>query len=98
MIVVFHGIDRPDSAELRAATRPAHLEFQERRGNLLGGPLRDDDGRVIGTVIVFEAPDVATAREDLADDPYVRAGLFETSSITEFGGRWPPDGGASPPD
>ena len=90
MIIVFHGIDRPNSSELRAATRPAHLEFQTPRGNLLGGPLRDADGNVCGSVIVFEAPDIETARADLAADPYMIAGLFEHVSITEFIGDWPP--------
>lgn len=84
MLIAFHGIDRPGSSSLRTATRPAHLEFQAGRRNLAGGPLRDQHGEVCGSLIVFEAPDVTTATEEMAADPYVLAGLFEHVSITEF--------------
>lgn len=99
MLITFHGIDRPDSAGLRGSTRPAHLEFQSHRHNLLGGPLRDVDGNVCGTLIIFEAPDVVTARAEMADDPYIRVGLFEHISFSEFCGEWPADFDAvAPPE
>lgn len=84
MLVVFHAIDRPNSGDLRAATRAAHLEFQAKRNNLFGGPLLDRDGEACGTLIVFEAPDIETATAELAEDPYLVAGLFAHVSITEF--------------
>lgn len=89
MLVVFHGIDRADSANVRASTRPAHLEFQAGRNNLFGGPLRNYQGDVCGTIIVFEASDLDTAATELANDPYILAGLFEHTSITEFVGDRP---------
>ena len=94
MLIAFHGIDRPGSADLRAATRPAHLAFQAERRNLVGGPLLDHDGQVCGSLIVFEAPDIATASAEMAEDPYVRAGLFEHVSIAEFTAvDWPTGAG-----
>jgi uncharacterized protein len=86
MFVTFYAIDRPNSAVLRASTRPAHLEFHAQRRNVLGGPLRDPLGEACGTLIIFEAPDIETATADLADDPYLRADLFEYVFITEFAG------------
>ncbi|MFN3256488.1 MAG: YciI family protein [Ilumatobacter sp.] len=86
MLVVFHAIDRPNSGDLRATTRAAHLEFQSARNNLFGGPLLDRNGDACGTLIIFEAPDIETATAELADDPYLVAGLFEHVSITEFAG------------
>ena len=84
MLVVFHGLDRPGSAELRASTRPAHAAFHAERGNLVGGPLRDGNGEVCGTLVIFEADDLAAATAVMDADPYVRAGLFEHTSITEL--------------
>ncbi len=84
MIVVFHGLDRPDAGALRQSTRAEHAAYHATRGNLVGGPLRGDDGEVRGTLVIFEAPDLAIAAEVMDADPYVRAGLFERTSITEL--------------
>jgi len=90
MLIVFHGIDRPDAGGLRASTLPAHLEFQARRTNLVGGPLIDGHGNVCGSLTIFEAPDIAAASAEMAADPYIEAGLFETISIVEFNAvDWP---------
>ena len=84
MLVSFHAIDRPDAAAVRTATRAAHLAFHADRGNLVGGPMRDASGEVCGSLIIFEAPELEAARAEMAHDPYVVAGLFETITITEF--------------
>lgn len=81
---VFHGIDRPGSAELRIATRSAHADYQHVRGNPVGGPLVDADGVACGTLIVFEAADLAAAQAIIANDPYVIADLFEHFSVHAF--------------
>mgnify|MGYP001026027125 FL=1 len=81
---VFHGLDRPDSTALRAATLPAHADYQHRRGNPVGGPLLDANATSRGTLIIFEAPDLITAQAIIADDPFVIAGLFATTSVYEF--------------
>ena len=80
----FHGVDRADGADLRARTKQAHADYQHTRGNPVGGPLLDANGAPCGTLIVFEAPDLATAEDIIADDPYVRAGLFVTALLHEF--------------
>lgn len=81
---VFHGVDRADGADLRAATRPAHITYQAVRSNHVGGPLLGTDGAPCGTLIIFEAPDLATAEAFVAGDPYVVAGLFATANVHEF--------------
>ncbi len=40
------------------------------------GPLLGDDGEPCGSVIVFEAADLAAGREFAAADPYVTGGVF----------------------
>jgi uncharacterized protein YciI len=81
---VFHGVDRPGSNNLRAATLPAHADYQHHRGNPVGGPLLDSNGAACGTLIIFEAPDLATAEAIIEDDPFVTAGLFVSTSVHEF--------------
>ena len=81
---MFHGVDRPDGADLRAATLPAHAEYQHHRGNPVGGPLLDADGSACGTLIIVEAPDLATAEAIIAADPFVVAGLFASAIVHEF--------------
>lgn len=81
-----HCIDKPDTAELRAATRPAHLAHINalRDDVLVAGPLLRPDGRAMGSlmIIAFEDRDAAVAFA--AADPYHLAGLFETRSVTNW--------------
>ena len=76
--------DKPNSLELRLATREAHLAYARGSGAkiLLGGPLLADDGQTMqGSLILIEAADLAAAKAFAANDPYGRAGLFESVEI-----------------
>lgn len=75
--------DKPDSLDLRLQTRPAHVAFLNGLGDKakLAGPFLDDNGNMIGTMAVVEAPDRAAA-----EDPYAKAGLFQSVEIR--GWRW----------
>src|SRR3954463_7668352 len=81
--VVF-ATDSPGREALRAANRPLHRAYLCDPGAhpvrvLLGGPTLAEAGdAMIGTLLVVEAPELASVRAFLADDPYVRAGPFET--------------------
>lgn len=79
--------DRPRLETLRRQIRPAH------RAHLrdpsphpvvvrLGEPTLDErDGRMNGTLLVVEAASLDEVQAFLADDPYVRAGLFQRVEI-----------------
>lgn len=87
MLFVIHMIDRPNSAELRAAHAEAHGAYL--RGHLdtiyLGGPLRSDDGQTnIGSLIIKDFPDRDAVHTFLDDEPYSRAGLFESVLVRAF--------------
>ena len=84
MLFVIHAIDRPNSLDLRMATRPAHLEFLSDFDTPVGGPLLDDDGQMCGSCIVLDVPDRAAAEAFVENDPYARAGLFESVQVHEF--------------
>ncbi|MFK7918503.1 MAG: YciI family protein [Ilumatobacter sp.] len=90
MLIAFRGIDRTDAPGLRASLRPAHLEFHSQRANLVGGPLLDADGNMCGSLIIFEADDIADATAQMANDPYITDNLFDTFSVNEFiAADWP---------
>ena len=75
-------IDRPNSRDLRLATRPDHLEFLAGESCvLIGGPFLDANGEMIGSLLVIEAENLEDAKAFAARDPYARAGLFETSFL-----------------
>jgi uncharacterized protein len=81
-----HCIDKPDSADLRAETRPAHLEHinAHREAVLVAGPLLRPDGRAMGSLLIIEFDDKDGALAFANADPYHQAGLFESRSITNW--------------
>jgi uncharacterized protein YciI len=92
MHFVIHCTDRPDSADVRAANRRAHLAHLERYASsiLAGGPLLGEDGASpVGSLLVMEFPDRAAAERFAADDPYAKAGLFAVVTITPWRQTYP---------
>lgn len=75
--------DKPDSADLRGATRPAHLEYVLASDCVqLGGALMTEDrASMIGTLILLDVADREAAEAWAAADPYAKAGLFERVEI-----------------
>ena len=72
------------ASELRRAARPAHLEFVAGQQHLIlfAGPLIEE-GRMIGSLFVFDVEDRAALASYLALDPYFVGGIFETVEIYE---------------
>ena len=94
-VYAIHCIDKPMQQALRAETRPAHLAYLESaiQQVLVAGPLLDDDGSPIGSMILMEFPDRRTAVAFAAEDPYARAGLFASVAVTAWRQVLPrPDG------
>lgn len=86
-LYVMYGLDKPDSLELRKATRPAHLEWLKMFEHLvkLGGPMMGADGGTpVGSLIVIEAESLEAAKAWAAMDPYAKAGLWERTDIRPF--------------
>ena len=85
MHFVIHAVDKPGHLQLRLDTRPAHLEYVKSGAAklCLGGPLMEEDHETPkGTLIIIEAENLAAAENFAANDPYNKAGLFETVSVT----------------
>jgi uncharacterized protein YciI len=78
--------DKPNSMDLRMATRAAHLAYAGERSDLIkvAGPMLDDDGGMAGSLFILEAPDRAAVEAFNAADPYQQAGLFGQVEIRGF--------------
>ena len=86
MHYVVSCIDKVGLLPVRQANRAAHLEYVKANADtiLVGGPYLDDAGNMIGSLLITEAVDLKTLQTVLAEDPYARAGLFESVDITPF--------------
>lgn len=80
--------DKPNSLDLRLKTRADHVAFLQSLGAAakFAGPFLDDKGDMIGTMAVIEAEDRTAAEAIAAQDPYAKAGLFQSVDIR--GWRW----------
>lgn len=94
MYYVMIGEDAPGTLETRMAVRPAHLARLEALRDegrvLLGGPMPAIDAAdpgpagFAGSLIVAEFPTQADAERWLADDPYVKQGVFARTIVRPF--------------
>lgn len=74
--------------ERRMAARPSHLEKIsgiKRSGNFLfGGAILDNEDKMIGSMIVYEAPDRESLDRLLKEEPYINDGVWENYEIRPF--------------
>ena len=81
------GHDGSQGRQLRALHRTAHLERIERlatQGRIRhAGPLLDESGEPVGSLVVFEAVDRDAALSVASGDPYVLEGVFERFEVYE---------------
>ena len=87
MLFMVQCLDKPDSLELRKATRPAHVDYLKGRlGHIViaGAILADDNETMIGSGYVLDFEDRAQVDAFYADDPYVKAGLYQSIIIKPY--------------
>lgn len=85
MFVALIAKDKPNAQEIRAENRPAHLDYLGSAGHVAqAGPLLDPDGGMIGSLIILDVPDMATAETWAQNDPYAKAGLFAEVQLIEW--------------
>ncbi len=86
-LFTYRGSDGPRGLELRPSVRErhlAHLQGLADAGRIrFAGPLIDAEGRPCGSLIVFEAEDLASARALAEGDPYLTEGVFERVEVHE---------------
>lgn len=84
MLFTFTCLDKKDGLALRLQTRPTHLEYLDgHKGRIVfGGPLLDDAGeKPIGSLLIVDLPDQVAAQTFANNDPYAKAGLFQSVTI-----------------
>lgn len=88
MLFAIVALDKPASEELRKANRADHLDYLKTFGADLkaAGPFLDDNGTMIGSLVIIEREDKAAAEAFCAGDPYARAGLFQSVKVRVW--RW----------
>lgn len=85
MLVALVAMDKPNALDLRKANRDAHLAYVDETGCVhFGGPMLDEDGGMVGSLIVLDVPDMETARGWAENDPYAKAGLFGSVVLREW--------------
>jgi uncharacterized protein YciI len=74
-------------SEARLRHRPAHLDFMatHQASVIYAGPLFED-GRMVGSIFVFDVPDRDALEAHLAGDPYFAEQIFASVEIYES--RW----------
>ena len=83
MLYVVHCFDKKDSLQIRMDNRPEHVAYLKRFGEKLhaAGPTLDADENMNGSVVILDLKSLAEAEAFAANDPYAKAGLFESVSI-----------------
>ena len=78
--------DKPHIGELREKTRPAHGVYLKQHSDKMhiGGPFEDDDGNIVGTLLIINVEDRAAALSFTAHEPLHAAGVFESVVVR----RW----------
>jgi uncharacterized protein YciI len=87
LVTVLDGTDAEAPAR-RQAVREAHLVGARRMAEeaviIAGGAILDDEGRMIGSTVIYEVPDRATLDAIIAADPYVTGGVWRNIEIRPF--------------
>ncbi|HSR54631.1 MAG TPA: YciI family protein [Alphaproteobacteria bacterium] len=84
--------DKPDSVDLRMKTREVHLDYLRAAGETLytAGPILNEDCETpIGSIVIIEADSLDAARAFAAEDPYAKAGLFQSTLVVPWRKTFP---------
>lgn len=96
MIFTFILIDKPASAGLRLRVRPEHKAYLAAAAGRIAfaGPLTHDDGAtMLGSLLAIEFESREAAHAWLADEPFMRAGLYASTTVHAFVNLWPQKAG-----
>ncbi|MCL6283532.1 YciI family protein [Ruegeria sp. 2012CJ41-6] len=73
--------DKDGALQTRLDNRTAHLAYIEETGVVAqAGPLLDGE-QMIGSLIILDVADMAAAQEWADNDPYAKAGLFQSVEL-----------------
>lgn len=85
MLVALIAKDKPGALEIRKTNRDAHVAYLKSTGAVsIAGPFLDPEGQMSGSLIILDVPDMAAAEAWAGGDPYAKAGLFQSVTLTEW--------------
>ena len=85
MRVALICIDKPDSLQTRLDNRTAHLAHIAATGVVeMAGPFLNPEGQMTGSLIILGVETLADAQSWAMLDPYAKAGLFQSVTISEW--------------
>ena len=85
MLVALMAHDKPGALQTRMDNRAAHLAYIEETGVVQqAGPLLDADDQMCGSMIVLDVTDMAAAQAWADGDPYAKAGLFQSVTLSQW--------------
>ncbi|WP_170349518.1 MULTISPECIES: YciI family protein [Ruegeria] len=81
MLIALIAKDKDGALQTRLDNRANHLAYIEETGVVAqAGPLLDGDA-MIGSLIILEVEDMAAAQTWADNDPYAKAGLFQSVDL-----------------
>lgn len=87
LLLAYDGTD-PEALQRRLNVREEHLKRINLLKNsgefLFGGAILDNNGKMIGSMIVYDFPDRQSLEERLQDDPYLKEKVWEKTEIHPF--------------
>ncbi|MBW4706367.1 hypothetical protein KX928_01045 [Roseobacter sp. YSTF-M11] len=91
MLYVIHALDHPNMINTRALHIDAHRAYAKAATTIeiaISGPMLADNGTdIIGSLLIVEAPDRATAEDFANNDPLNKKGIWRQLDITAFNRR-----------
>ncbi len=81
MLIALIARDKPGALQTRLDNRSNHLAYIEETGVVSqAGPLLDGDA-MIGSLVILDVEDLAAAQSWADNDPYAKAGLFQSVEL-----------------
>jgi uncharacterized protein YciI len=87
LVIALDGTD-DGALDRRMAVREDHLagakQLAEQGRFIFGGAILDDDGKMIGSTIVYDFPDRDAVEKCVAEDPYTKGDVWRDVTIRPF--------------
>ena len=87
ILTAYDGTD-PEAPDRRVKVREQHLKKigdLKRSGEFLfGGAILDDDGKMVGSMIIYDFPDRNKLDNWLKDEPYITGDVWKKIDIRPF--------------
>ena len=87
ILTAYDGTD-PGAIDRRMAVREGHFgnvrKIKENNHFIWGGAILDDNGKMVGSTVIYEYPDRKSLDKMLETEPYVTGGVWENIKIHPF--------------